>query len=81
MKRYLIRDAEAGNPLEDFDTYQEAQEMIYAYEMEDMNDYNFTEGFYEIYDTEEFKILESDGRTSDDYDSFMEKLAKVTYEK
>ena len=73
-KRYLIRDAEAGNPIESFDTYQEAQEMIYTYEMEDMNDFNFTEGFYEIYDTEEFEILESEGRKSDDYDSFMEQL-------
>lgn len=73
-KRYLIRDAETGNPLEDFDTYEEAQEMIYEYEMEDMSDFNFTEGFYEIYDTEEFEILESDGRKSDDYDKFMDKL-------
>ena len=48
--------------------------MIYTYEMEDTDDFNFTEGFYEIYDTEEFEILESEGRKSDDYDKFMDKL-------
>lgn len=79
-KRYLIRDAGAGNPIESFDTYKEAQEMIYEYEMEDMSDSNFTEGFYEIYDTEEFEIVESDGRSLDDYDNLMEKL-KVKKEK
>lgn len=45
---YIIRDAEAGNIISKFTTYDEAATELAKYEAEDKADGTYTEGFYEI---------------------------------
>lgn len=53
MKKFITRDREAGNKIEEFATYEEAQAAIAAYEAEDKENGDFTEDFYEIYEEDE----------------------------
>lgn len=53
--RYTIRDREAGNPIEDADTLDEALDIVREYAQEDIDDGNETDinealNFYEVYD-------------------------------
>lgn len=57
MKKFLIRDAEAGNPIQSFDTLEDAKEVLAEFLEEDAKD-GFTDNIYEIYDTEENEIIE-----------------------
>lgn len=55
MARYIIRDREAGNPIEDADTLDEALDIVREYAQEDIADGNETDinkalSFYEVYD-------------------------------
>lgn len=45
---FIIRDREAGNVIDEFKTYDEALDRLWAYEEEDKADGNYTEDFYEI---------------------------------
>ena len=45
---YLIRDKEAGNIIAYFETLEEAEEELEAYEDEDRKDGTYTPDFYEI---------------------------------
>lgn len=48
MKTFIIRDKEAGNIIEEVDTYQEALEIVEKYKNEDKNNGDYTQDFYEI---------------------------------
>ena len=50
--RYLTRDREAGNVIDEFATLDEARKAIEAYEEQDKQDGTYTKDFYEIYDSE-----------------------------
>lgn len=56
--RYITRDKEAGNKIEEFPTLEEARAAIDSYEEQDKSDDTYTVDFYEIYDTENEKIVE-----------------------
>lgn len=56
MGRYIIRDREAGNEIDCFDTLEEAIATLNAYEEEDMEEGMYEEDFYEIYDSQEEEI-------------------------
>lgn len=51
-KRYIIRDREAGNIIECFDTYCEAETMLSKFEEMDRTEGIYTEDFYEIVEDE-----------------------------
>lgn len=55
--KYWTRDREAGNKIECFETLEEAQKALTAYEEEDKKDGTYEENFYEIYNTETEEIL------------------------
>lgn len=46
--RYLIRDREAGNIIDEFATLEEAKEALLGYEEMDKEEGTYTEDFYEI---------------------------------
>ena len=46
--KYIIRDAEAGNKIAEFNTLEEAQSEIKKYEDTDKAEGTFEEDFYEI---------------------------------
>ena len=48
MAKYIIRDREAGNIIEQVTTHKEAEEIVQKYEEEDKKEGNYTEDFYEI---------------------------------
>lgn len=48
---FVIRDREAGNVIDKFDTLEEAQEELRRYEEEDRREETYTEDFYEIVET------------------------------
>lgn len=52
MKRYVIRDREAGNIIESFTHLSEAKKCVELFETEDRINNTFEPDFYEIYDTE-----------------------------
>lgn len=56
--KYWTRDREAGNKIECFETLEEAQNAIKAYEEQDKNDGTFEIDFYEIYGEQEGRIIE-----------------------
>lgn len=56
--RYVIRDSEAGNEIEDFDTLDEAKLTLDEYERIDKEEGTYTEDFYEIYDKENEIIID-----------------------
>lgn len=45
---YVTRDSEAGNIIDRFATREEAEKAIEAYEAEDANNGEYSEGFYEV---------------------------------
>lgn len=47
-EKYIIRDREAGNEIDEFDTMEEAQEELARYEEIDKMDGDYTPDFYEI---------------------------------
>ena len=57
--RYTLRDAVAGNPFEDFDKLSQAVSQLVAHEIDDKNDGNYTDGFYEIYDNKKEEIIDN----------------------
>ena len=57
MKRYIIRDREAGNIIEECDTLEEAVDIIDQYELEDDEEGIYTPNFYEVYDSEKEEVL------------------------
>jgi hypothetical protein len=52
MKKFIIRDRESGNFIDEFDTYQEAKKELQRYESEDNQEESYTEDFYEIVERE-----------------------------
>jgi len=50
-KRYIVRDREAGNPIDEFATLEEAETTVEEFEAEDEKDGVFTPEFYEVYDS------------------------------
>ena len=56
--RYITRDKEAGNKIEEFETLEEARAAIIRYEEQDKKEETFEEDFYEIYDTENEEIVD-----------------------
>lgn len=48
MKKYIIRDREAGNKIASFDSYDEASKELESYEAEDKRNEEYTPDFYEI---------------------------------
>lgn len=46
--KYIIRDREAGNIINTFSTYKEAEKMLNEYEEQDKKDGYYTPNFYEI---------------------------------
>ena len=52
LKRYIIRDREAGNYIEDCDTLEEALAQIRAWEVDDEADGIAEDNFYEVLDLE-----------------------------
>lgn len=46
--KYIIRDREAGNKIDEVATMEEAEKMIEEFEAEDKADGTYTEDFYEI---------------------------------
>lgn len=55
--RYVIRDSEAGNEIEECDSLNEAKKILRKYEQTDREENIYTEGFYEIYDRENEEIV------------------------
>ena len=56
--KYTVRDREAGNVLDRFNTLEEAREALKSYEEEDKDGGIYKDDFYEIYDTELEEIVE-----------------------
>lgn len=48
MKKYIIRDREAGNVIDKFDTLSEAEAVMNGYEAHDKEDGIYVKDFYEI---------------------------------
>lgn len=48
MKKWIVRDREAGNVIDWFDTEEEAISEIERFEAEDKSEGQFEPGFYEI---------------------------------
>jgi hypothetical protein len=49
MKKFIIRDSEAGNFIESFSKLIEAENKIIEFENQDKKDGIYTPNFYEIY--------------------------------
>ena len=49
---YITRDREAGNEIEKFGTEEEALTAIDGYEEEDRKNGDYTDGFYEVVESE-----------------------------
>lgn len=47
-QKYIVRDRESGNVIEECETIEEARDIVKSYEQEDMEDGSFTPDFYEI---------------------------------
>ncbi|MBP3801065.1 MAG: hypothetical protein J6I85_03405 [Clostridia bacterium] len=58
MKRFIIRDREAGNIIDSFDTFNEAEKKLKSYEEEDKKENIYSENFYEIYDSKLDKAVD-----------------------
>jgi hypothetical protein len=65
MKKFIIRDHEAGNFIDEFNTIEEAQQELEKYENEDKQEGTFSPDFYEIVEKE----LTYDVVFNDDTDS------------
>ena len=55
--RYVIRDREAGNVIDKFETLDDARKTLADYEENDKKVGTFEEDFYEIYDSENDEIV------------------------
>lgn len=55
--RYVIRDSEVGNEIDECNTLKEAEKILGEYEQIDKEENTYTEGFYEIYDRKYDKII------------------------
>lgn len=55
---YIVRDREAGNEIERFETIEEARVALRKYEEQDKTDDTYEEDFYEIYDEEKEESVE-----------------------
>ena len=61
MKNYIIRDREAGNIIDTFNTIEEAKNQLEIWENEDKKDGSYTENFYEIVESKKtYTIREQD---------------------
>ena len=56
-KRFITRDSEAGNIIDEFDTLEEARAAIERYEAEDKQNGDYAPDFYEVYDSEKGEIV------------------------
>ena len=79
---YTIRDREAGNKIDSFDTMEEAMETLKAYEEEDRKDGSYTENFYEIIEEpqtrlDEFKQMLEQIEQADSWDAYPEYWEKL----
>ena len=54
----VIRDREAGNVIEHFNTVEEAKKTLKRYEEQDKKDGVYVEDFYEIYDLDDEEEVE-----------------------
>jgi hypothetical protein len=50
---YIIQDREAGNIIEECETFEQAEEKIKEYERIDRKDGTYTQDFYEVVEVEE----------------------------
>lgn len=48
MTTYNVQDSEAGNIIDTFTSYEEAEKVLISYEEEDKANGEYVEGFYEI---------------------------------
>lgn len=48
MGKYVIRDREAGNVIDEYNTLQEAEQVLAQFEEEDKKNGVYTPDFYEI---------------------------------
>ncbi len=64
-KRYAVRDREAGNVIDLCDSLSEAMLLIETYESNDMDEGNYSENFYEIYDYDDEVSLDGKGNYKD----------------
>ena len=62
VKRYAVRDHEAGNVIDECDNLIEAQDLIDQYEYDDKEDETYTENFYEIYDRDTEETFDKNGK-------------------
>lgn len=56
-KRFIIRDREAGNPIDEFDDLESAIKLLNEFENDDKINNCYSSDFYEIYDTVLEKIV------------------------
>ena len=56
-KRFIVRDREAGNYIDSFNTLDEAFSALKDFEKEDVSNDMYTEDFYEVYDSELEEIV------------------------
>lgn len=52
MKKYILRDREAGNFIEEVTTYEEAKAILEEWEREDKEEGEFIPNFYELVEME-----------------------------
>lgn len=58
--RFILRDREAGNVIDSFDTPDEAKNKLIKFEKTDKKEGNYTPDFYEIWDSvEEVEMQET----------------------
>ena len=58
-KRFEIRQRETGLVIESENTISEAVKTINQYEIEDENNGEYEEDYYEVYDNQEERVLEN----------------------
>lgn len=58
LKPYVVRDREAGNVIDEFNTFEEAAGTVIEYEDADREDGDYTPNFYEIYNKLTEKIVQ-----------------------
>lgn len=56
-ERFIVRDREAGNYIDGFNTLDEAIQYIKEYEKEDALEDMYKDDFYEVYDSELEEIV------------------------
>lgn len=57
MDRYQVRIREIGEPIDWYDTYEEALAALKEYERDDEAEGQYIRNFYEIYDAVEERII------------------------